>query len=174
MKIYLLALSSVVLVEALTSTKRLSTPQKPKGTKRRTPPPPSSNAMEMVDLGQERKRALIQVTGMSCSSCVTKIERHLAKKRGKPEGLCQSVTYDTHTHIHTHTHTHTHTNTRTPIHVHTHTHIHTYTHTHIHTYTHTHIHTYTQTHTHTHKHKHTHTHTHRGPLSASSPSGRKG
>ena len=153
MKIYLLALSSVVLVEALTSTKRLSTPQKPKGTKRRTPPPPSSNAMEMVDLGQERKRALIQVTGMSCSSCVTKIERHLAKKRGKPEGLGQAVTCDTHTHTYMHTHT--------PHIPHIQTHTHTYKHTH--THTHAHMHTCTQTYT-----------TCRGPLSASSPSGRKG
>ena len=43
-----------------------------------------------VDLTKPRKRVLIQVTGMSCASCVAKIERHLGKKRGE-EGLIVSV-----------------------------------------------------------------------------------
>lgn len=30
-----------------------------------------------------KKKAVIRVTGMSCSSCVAKIERHLGKKDGK-------------------------------------------------------------------------------------------
>lgn len=33
-----------------------------------------------------RKKAVVRVTGMSCSSCVTKIERHL----GKVDGECVS------------------------------------------------------------------------------------
>ena len=36
-----------------------------------------------VDLTKIKKRVLIQVTGMSCASCVAKIERHLMKKKGE-------------------------------------------------------------------------------------------
>ena len=36
-----------------------------------------------VDLTKIRKRVLIQVTGMSCASCVAKIERYLVKKKGE-------------------------------------------------------------------------------------------
>lgn len=36
-----------------------------------------------VDLTKIKKRVLMQVTGMSCASCVAKIERHLMKKRGE-------------------------------------------------------------------------------------------
>ena len=36
-----------------------------------------------VDLTKIRKRVLIQVTGMSCASCVAKIERYLGKKKGE-------------------------------------------------------------------------------------------
>ena len=60
----------------------------------RTPPPirrlSRGQRLELsdfsVDLTKPRKRVLIQVTGMSCASCVAKIERHLGKKRGE-EGL---------------------------------------------------------------------------------------
>ena len=64
----------------------------------RTPPPirrlSRGQRLELsdfsVDLTKPRKRVLIQVTGMSCASCVAKIERHLGKKRGE-EGLIYSV-----------------------------------------------------------------------------------
>ena len=36
-----------------------------------------------VDSTKIKKRVLIQVTGMSCASCVAKIERHLMKKKGE-------------------------------------------------------------------------------------------
>ena len=36
-----------------------------------------------VDQTKIRKRVLIQVTGMSCASCVAKIERYLIKKKGE-------------------------------------------------------------------------------------------
>ena len=36
-----------------------------------------------VDQTKIRKRVLIQVTGMSCASCVAKIERYLVKKKGE-------------------------------------------------------------------------------------------
>lgn len=35
------------------------------------------------ELSPNRKRTLVQVTGMSCASCVAKIERHLKQKPGK-------------------------------------------------------------------------------------------
>ena len=31
---------------------------------------------------KERKTAHMKISGMSCSSCVSKIERHMAKQRG--------------------------------------------------------------------------------------------
>ena len=56
----------------------------------RTPPPirrlSRGQTLELsvsVDLTKIKKRVLIQVTGMSCASCVAKIERHLIKKRGE-------------------------------------------------------------------------------------------
>ena len=68
----------------------------------RTPPPIRKLSREQrlelsdfsVDLTKPRKRVLIQVTGMSCSSCVAKIERHLGKKRGE-EGLISASTWPT-------------------------------------------------------------------------------
>ena len=41
-----------------------------------------------VDLTKIKKRVLIQVTGMSCASCVAKIERHLMKKKGEEFIIC--------------------------------------------------------------------------------------
>ena len=38
------------------------------------------------ELSASRKRIHVQVTGMTCSSCVSKIERHLKKQPG--EVLC--------------------------------------------------------------------------------------
>ena len=44
----------------------------------------------MVDLGAGpeggvlKKRVQLRVTGMSCASCVAKIERHLSKRPGEP------------------------------------------------------------------------------------------
>ncbi len=36
-----------------------------------------------VDVGHSKRRIQVQITGMSCSSCVAKIERHLSKKTGE-------------------------------------------------------------------------------------------
>ena len=35
------------------------------------------------ELSANRKRILVQVTGMSCASCVAKIERHLKQQPGE-------------------------------------------------------------------------------------------
>ena len=35
-----------------------------------------------------KKKAVVKVTGMSCSSCVAKIERHLGKMDGEQHTLC--------------------------------------------------------------------------------------
>ena len=48
-----------------------------------SPTPQRKSAVELVDFSAIRKRVVIQVTGMSCSSCVAKIERHLMKKKGE-------------------------------------------------------------------------------------------
>ena len=48
----------------------------------------------MVDLGAEpeggawKKRVQLRVTGMSCSSCVAKIERHMSRRPGQPSASC--------------------------------------------------------------------------------------
>ena len=51
----------------------------------------------MVDLGAEpeggawKKRVQLRVTGMSCASCVAKIERHLSKKPGESAAAVSCV-----------------------------------------------------------------------------------
>ena len=44
-----------------------------------------------MELGHDRKRVLIRVTGMTCTSCVAKIERELAKKPGVCVCVCVCV-----------------------------------------------------------------------------------
>ncbi len=50
--------------------------------------------LEMSDVSVDgapsanKRRLQVMISGMSCSSCVAKIERHLGKKKGQPMHLC--------------------------------------------------------------------------------------
>lgn len=49
----------------------------------KVPPIGSRSAGGKDELSASRKRVHVQVTGMSCASCVAKIERHLKKQPGE-------------------------------------------------------------------------------------------
>lgn len=46
-------------------------------------PPPGGAGGKGGEISANKKRILVHVTGMSCASCVAKIERHLKKQPGE-------------------------------------------------------------------------------------------
>lgn len=65
--------------------------QKPMSPEHRPPPPSLSNGRDETCTSPDRKRVQIHVSGMSCSSCVSKIEKGLAKKPGEPLERAQDL-----------------------------------------------------------------------------------
>ncbi len=58
--------------------------QKKKSVSRKKEASRASDESSQQLLITDRKRAQIQVTGMSCASCVARIEKELGKKPGSP------------------------------------------------------------------------------------------